>query len=89
MNEKFEQLLDDNYQWPAPYLFKFVLPKEHLPKLQAIFDEYSNFNTDLVTLRPSRTGKYISFSVEQEMESTQAVIGLYQKTSSIDNIVSI
>ena len=89
MSDQFLQLLDENYDWPAIYPFKFVVPVEQVPILEAMFAEYSQFKNSNSTKKPSRTGKYISMTVEMEMPSSQAVLDLYEKASRIDKLIAI
>jgi hypothetical protein len=64
--------------WPHAYTFKFIVPGEKQAELEAMFEgfEYS--------LRPSRTGKYVSLTCVREMASSDAVIEVYQRVSGIE-----
>lgn len=64
--------------WPHRYTFKFIVPAEKRPELEAIFEglEYS--------IRPSRTGKYMSLTCVQELPTASAVIEVYQRVEGIE-----
>lgn len=69
--------------WPGPYLFKFIAPQEKLGELEEVFagKEYQ--------LRPSSRGRYVSLSCELVMESSEAVIEVYEKATEIDGVMAL
>lgn len=69
--------------WPGPYLFKFIAPQEKLPQLEAIFEGQD------YELRSSSKGKYVSLSCEREMESSEAVIEVYEKATAIEGVMAL
>ena len=40
-NDKLKKLLDEQYSWPCEYIFKFVVPNEHVEHLRILFQEVS------------------------------------------------
>jgi len=69
--------------WPGPYLFKFIAPQEKLAELEALFEgeDYQ--------LRPSSKGRYVSLSCQRVMDSSDAVIEVYQKASAIEGVMAL
>lgn len=81
--EKFKSLLDEKYEWPCHYTFKFVVNTTSENELASFFE------TDQVEKKSSRTGKYISFTVKKEMHSSDDVIAVYTEVSKVEGIVSL
>lgn len=80
---KLKELLDDQYEWPAPYLFKFIVPAAQLESLEKLVSKY------VLSEKPSKNGKYISVTLTVKCESSQEVIDLYEKVSVIPGIMSL
>ncbi len=81
--DKLESLLDDQYEWPSTYKFKFVGNEGHRDEL-----------TDIIGQKPckenaSRTGKYISFTFNVQIQESSEVISIYQKVSKLSGIMSL
>ena len=79
--EKYRTLkakLETFETWPHRYTFKFIVPAEKQPELEALFEglEYS--------LRASRTGKYVSLTCIREMPTADAVIAVYERAEQIE-----
>ena len=81
--EKLKELLDETYSWPAPYLFKFIVPTTSLAALEALISKY------LMTQKTSKTGKYTSVGITVKCESSQEVLDFYEKVSVIPGIISL
>lgn len=85
-NRLREQLLGDT-EWPALYLYKFVVPasNEKIAEIRAVFD-----NTDAnITTRDSSGGKYTSVSIKVTMVSPDAVIEKYLEVSKVEGVISL
>jgi len=82
-NQKFRELLDESYQWPDYYEFKFIVKTDdkHL-----ILDKLTGFT---LSETPSKKGKYISVSARKLMKSTQEVLDVYEAVSTIKGIISL
>jgi len=81
--KKFKGLLDEQYEWPTNYLFKFVVPGAQADKIKALFPGQE------VSERASKTGKYVSLSIDIKLESADVVIAIYQKASEIEGLISL
>ena len=82
-NDKLKKLLDEQYSWPCEYIFKFVVPNEHVEHLRILFQEVS------IQEKSSKTGKYISVTVRKICLSSDHVLELYQKAGTIEGIISL
>jgi uncharacterized protein len=83
----FRELLEQNYKWPAFYMFKFICPanNEAVAQLQELFDP----EVAELLLRPSSKGNYISFTARELMISPDAVVERYQKAKGIEGLISL
>jgi putative lipoic acid-binding regulatory protein len=81
--EKLKELLDESYSWPAPYLFKFIVPTTSLEELEKLISKH------LMTQKPSKNGKYTSVSITVKCQSSQEVLDFYEKVSVIPGIISL
>jgi putative lipoic acid-binding regulatory protein len=84
---RLRQQLEEDTSWPAPYLYKFIVPAqlEKIAEIEAIFDR-----TDaLIQTRDSSKGNYTSVSVKVMMKSPDAVIQKYIEVSSVEGVISL
>lgn len=79
----FQELLDDQTEWPSEYLFKFIVPKDDLEDLKSVFGHVE------VEERASRKGNYISVTTRMEMHSSDEVIAIYKAAGAIDGVISL
>ncbi len=78
--------LDANTNWPLIYMFKFIVPAEikKIALVEALFDSNAT-----IYHKESKSGKFISITAKQEMDSSTDIIDVYQKASSIENILAL
>lgn len=76
----------EQLEWPALYLFKFIIPNENekLAQVSALFDENAN-----ISYHNSSNGHYVSISVREVMLSVDSIIEVYDKASKIEGIISL
>lgn len=85
--ERLKKQLEEDTTWPAPYLFKFIVPAnlEKIAEIRAIFD-----GTDAeINTRDSAKGSYTSISIKVNMKSPDAVVEKYLEVSSIEGVISL
>lgn len=80
---RFKALLDDQTTWPAPFLFKFIVPAARVPELQALFPDYPT------TTRASSKGTYVSVSLEPVLASSDEVVAIYEAAGQVEGIVML
>jgi putative lipoic acid-binding regulatory protein len=82
-NGKFKALLDETYQWPDYYEFKFIIKTDdkHL-----IIGKLIGFTTHET---PSKQGNYTSISARKLMKSTQEVVEIYELIGAIKGVISL
>ena len=81
--ENFRNLLDDQYDWPAEYTFKFVARKEQVEAVREALGDVP------VKIRASSKGTYHSVTAILVVESADAVIETYEAVSRIEGVVSL
>ncbi len=81
-----QEKLELNKNWPLPYMFKFIVPAqiEKVAMVEALFDKNAT-----IYHKESKTGKYVSITAKQSMESASTIIDVYRKASSIENVVAL
>jgi uncharacterized protein len=79
----FKAKLDQHYTWPSLYTFKFIVPKEKIEELKELFPLH------VTTQKSSTQGNYISLTLELMMNSSDAVIDIYQKASSVKGLIAL
>lgn len=82
-NQKFRELLDESYQWPDYYEFKFIVKTDDK---YLILDKLAGFT---LSETPSKKGNYTSVSARKLMKSTQEVLDVYEAVSTIKGIISL
>jgi hypothetical protein len=82
-NHKFKSLLDESYQWPDYYEFKFIIKTDdkHL-----IIGKLSGFT---IHETQSKQGNYTSVSARKLMKSTEEVLEIYTLMSTIKGVISL
>lgn len=80
---RFEELLDDQNDWPTRYTFKFIAPAPQLDELKAVFGDHP------VRVRESSKGNYKSVTAQIRMSSSEEVIQIYEKASGIEDVIAL
>jgi hypothetical protein len=73
--------------WPAPYLYKFIVPSDS-HKIAQVEAAFNNMGAVIHT-QQSKTGKYTSISINVDMKNPDAVIQKYQELATIEGIISL
>ena len=84
--ERMRKQLNETHTWPCDFIFKFIVPKgnENEAALRAIFGLKARLN-----FKDSKTGKYRSFTIVDQVESADAVFARYEAASNIPGIISL
>jgi putative lipoic acid-binding regulatory protein len=85
--ERLKTELDNANEWPAEYLFKFIVPtdKEKIEKVESAFDRMGA----VIKTNQSKTGKFTSISIDVTMKDSDSIIEKYQEVSTIEGIISL
>lgn len=79
----FQEKLDSHYAWPSVYRFKFIVPIAKLSEIKALFPGHT------ILEKPSGKGNYIGITVDIMANSSDLVIGIYQRAATIEGIVAL
>lgn len=88
--DKFESLrqkLEEGFDWPRVYLFKFIVPAEN-DKIAQVENLFNSEEAE-ITMRTSSKGNFVSVSAKEMMLSPEKVIERYKKAAEIEGIVSL
>ncbi len=85
--ERIKRILDETHDWPAVFLFKFIVPSESdkIARVEALF----NSKTAEIRLRESKNGNYTSISAREAMTSAESVLECYKKASEIEGLIAL
>lgn len=81
--EALKKLLDKEYEWPARYPFRFVMPLASVEDFSKLFPQ-ENLQT-----RFSQNAKYVAVHFEILAEDADAIIEIYLKVKSIQGVISL
>ncbi len=81
--KNLKELLEKNYQWPSNYVFKFIVPQDKVPNVEALFP------THTFSLKKSSKGRFVGMTVDITLDSPEVVVAIYQKASLIPGLISI
>lgn len=81
--QEFREKLESAHQWPSLYMFKFIVPKDSVDEVKALFPK----NT--VAEKESKTGKYVSVTIQIMASSTDQVIDLYTEANKIEDLIAL
>lgn len=81
--DSFRSSLDANYEWPCPFPFKFIVPKDHIDTVLELF------GNEPIRAKESSSGRYTAYTFEIQVESSDEVIAIYQRVTQIPNVISL
>jgi len=81
--KNFEEKLNQHYAWPSLYMFKFIVPHGKEEAVKALFPMHE------ASERKSSNGNYTSITLQMMMPSSEAVIEIYEKASTIEGIIAL
>lgn len=81
--KRFIEVLDNEYDWPDYYTFKFIVKKDNREELLDILKNYE------VKEKDSSKGNYISVSFRTLIKSSEEVCTIYELVKKVDSIISL
>lgn len=81
--EAFRKRLEETQDFPALYMFKFIVPEAKKEEVEALFP------LNEVTFKPSSKGNYTSVTAKVMVPNTDFVIDIYQKAHTIEGIIAL
>ncbi|CAL2101596.1 conserved protein of unknown function [Tenacibaculum sp. 190130A14a] len=85
--KKLKEKLDNTTKFPSNYLYKFIVPADgdQVEQVKGLFDK----GGAVITTKKSKTGKYISVSINLKVKSSDEVISYYKEAEVIEGIISL
>lgn len=85
--EKLQTQLEDGFDWPTVYMFKFIIPADNqkLAQVESLF----NTRESQVTTRQSSKGNYVSITAREMMMSPDRVIARYLEAEKIEGLIAL
>lgn len=80
---KFKALLDEQISWPDYYCFKFIVKAENKAQVASLLEEHQ------ITEKESRNGKFVSVTSRKLMKSSDDVVAVYHKLSTIKGVITL
>ncbi len=81
--ESLREKLDQHYTWPSLYTFKFIVPTERVEEVKKLFPRHES------TEKYSKNGNYTSVTLLMMMQSSEAVIGVYNLASGVKGLIAL
>lgn len=83
---RLEEQIKKNHDFPAVYLFKFIIPNDNktLALTEALFGPEAE-----VQIRQSSKGNYISISGKELMIDADSIINRYKSAEKIDGLIAL
>lgn len=89
LDEKYKNLKEllEKEEFPKPYMFKFII-LTNKDKEQEVKDCFKDGQPEIKT-KPSKTNKYTTIEIVQNMNSAQDIIDKYKAVSKIKDVIHI
>ena len=81
--DAFKEKLDNEYAWPATYMFKFVVPSATLIEVTSLFPK------DSLETKPSKNGNYLALTMKRLVHSSDEVVEVYKSVSGIKGLIAL
>lgn len=81
--EGFRVKLEQHYSWPSLYMFKFIVPTGKEEDLKRLFPAHTFIEKN------SKEGKYVSLTMQIMASSSDSVIEVYQKASTVEGLIAL
>ncbi len=84
--DKIKSSLDDVYDWPSLYMFKFIVPtiSGKYESLMELFPKEVDTYTKM-----SKEGKYTSITIKEVLMSSDDVLNRYKAVKKIGGIIAL
>lgn len=85
--DRIKNTLDQTHDWPAIFMFKFIVPSENqkIAKVESLF----NSETASIKMTQSKNGKYTSITAKEVMTNADAVLKCYDEASQIEGLIAL
>lgn len=81
--DSFREKLENEYEWPSLYTFKFIVPRDQEEAVMELFPKVE------VSTKESSGGKYISLTARLMANSSDTIISVYKKAQHIEGLIAL
>ncbi|MEX2336290.1 MAG: DUF493 family protein [Fulvivirga sp.] len=81
--ESFKEKLDNQYNWPSLYTFKFIVPRGKEDEVKELFSNH------VTKERTSSNGNYVSITAEVMAQSSDRVVAYYLEANKVEGIIAL
>lgn len=81
--DSFRERLENEYEWPSLYTFKFIVPRKQEEAVMDLFPKVE------VSTKESSGGKYISLTARLMANSSDTIISVYEKARHIEGLIAL
>ena len=82
-SESFKKSLEEEYNFPTSYNFKFIVATELKNKVISLLPDAERLE------KKSSNGKYTSVTLTSVMKNSSEILYIYEKASNIDGVISL
>ncbi len=82
-SESFKKLLDEEYNFPCDYNFKFIIKTEFKDKIFKLIPEAKTHE------KSSKNGKYTSITLTHFVKNSSEILYIYENASKMDGVISL
>lgn len=75
--------LDQCQSWPCTYTFKFIVPATSAGDMAALFSGFD------FSARQSSGGKYLSYTVDMNVDCSERVISIYRAALGVAGCIAL
>ncbi|HIF48829.1 MAG TPA: DUF493 family protein [Cytophagales bacterium] len=81
--ESFKKTLDQEYNFPCEYSFKFIVTNDSKEDVISLLPEAKK------NIKISKKGKYVSITLSSIMKSADEIVYIYDEAAKINSIISL
>jgi len=79
--ENFKNTLDQEYDFPCEYLFKFIIKNDFKEDVISLLPEAKK------NIKISKKGKYVSITLSSIMKNADEIVYIYDEAAKINSII--
>jgi putative lipoic acid-binding regulatory protein len=79
--ENFKNTLDQEYDFPCEYLFKFIVKNDFKEDVISLLPEVKKY------IKISKKGKYVSITLSSIMKNADEIVYIYDEAAKINSII--
>ncbi|HNP17932.1 MAG TPA: DUF493 family protein [Fulvivirga sp.] len=79
----FKEKLEKEYNWPALYVFKFIVPRGKEDEIKNLFIHHE------VSEKASSKGNYVSITSKVMAQSSEKVIEYYLAANEVEGVIAL